>query len=116
MTKLCDIDQTATEKLPPKFFEKSGVGIHYVDAMIKPMKTKLEDGTRVACRRKGLKLTLRVGKREGDGLLRRLQNGPDPKNMFSAALQEAATNAGITLKLTDTEMFIDNYADPEGAA
>ena len=44
-TKLCDVNPAAQEKLPPKGEDKSGVGIHYMDAYIKPMNTKLADGT-----------------------------------------------------------------------
>lgn len=111
MTKLCDIDLAAKEKLPPDYQDKSGIGVHYIDAFIKPMKTKLSDGTRVACKRKGLKLMLRVGKRRGEGLMRRLDVSPDPVLMLEAALQEAAKQANIDLKLTDTEVLIDGYAD-----
>lgn len=109
MTKLCDIDSTAKEKLPPKFMDKSGIGVHYVDAMIKPMKTKLENGTRVSCKRKGLKLMLRVGRNKGEGLMRRLDVSKDPVAMFEAALQEAAKDAGVTIQLTDTEMLVEGY-------
>ncbi len=45
MIKICDIDKTAKEKLPPGFTDKSGIGVHYTDAFIKPMNTKLDDGT-----------------------------------------------------------------------
>ena len=41
MTKLCDINPAAKEKLPPVFAEKSGIGSHYVDAFVKPMKNCL---------------------------------------------------------------------------
>ena len=54
MTKLCDVNLAAKEKLPPTFTDKSGIGVHYTDAFIKPMNTKLADGTRVSCKRKGL--------------------------------------------------------------
>lgn len=111
MVKLCDIDQSAKEKLPPEFMEKSGVGVHYIDAFIKPMKTKLEDGTRVACKRKGLKVMLRIGKRKGSGLMRRLDVSKDPIVMLEAALQEAAKEAGIQIQVTDTEILVDGYAD-----
>ncbi len=106
MTKLCDINLAAKEKLPPNFADKSGVGVHYTDAFIKPMNTTLPDGTRVACKRKGLKLMLRAGDRKGEGLLRRLAAGKDPLVMLPAALQEAAKQAGIELKITDTEILI----------
>jgi len=106
MTKLCDINPVATEKLPPKFSDKSGIGVHYTDAFIKPMNTKLPDGTRVGCKRKGLKLTLTVGTKKGEGLMRRLEVSKDPVAMLSAALQEAAKAAGVELKVTDTEILI----------
>jgi hypothetical protein len=106
MIKLCDINTAAKEKLPPAFAEKSRVGTHYADAFIKPMNTKLPDGTRVGCKRKGLKLTLTVGTKKGEGLLRRLDVSPDPIVMLPAALQEAAKAAGVELKITDTEIFL----------
>jgi hypothetical protein len=106
MTKLCDINAGAKEKLPPVFAEKSGIGSHYVDAFLKPMNTKLPDGTRVGCKRKGLKVTLTVGTKKGDGLMRRLDVSKDPTVMLSAALQEAAKAAGIQLQITGSEILI----------
>ena len=106
MTKLCDINAAAKEKLPPAFAEKSGIGVHYVDAFIKPMNTKLPDGTRVGCKRKGLKLTLTVGAKKGEGLMRRLEVSKNPVVMLNAALQEAAKAAGVEVKITDAEIFI----------
>jgi hypothetical protein len=107
MIKLCAIDSTATAKLPPGFTDKSGVGVHYVDAYIKPMNAALPDGTRVSCKRRGLKVTLKVGvTKKGDGLMRRLQVSLDPVVMLQACLQEAATAAGVQLQVTDTEILI----------
>ncbi|HMP83780.1 MAG TPA: hypothetical protein PKA41_13865 [Verrucomicrobiota bacterium] len=96
----------AKDKLPPAFAEKSGIGSHYVDAFIKPMNTTLTDGLRVGCKRKGLKVTLTVGTKKGEGLMRRLTVSKDPVVMLNAALQEAAKSAGVELKITDTEIFI----------
>jgi hypothetical protein len=106
MTKLCDLNAVAKEKLPPAFTEKSGIGSHYVDAFIKPMNTKLPDGTRVGCKRKGLKITLVVGTKKGEGLMRRIQVSRDPVVMLHAALQEAAKAAGVELQITNTEILI----------
>ena len=106
MNKLCDINAAAKEKLPPTFAEKSGIGSHYVDAFVKPMNTKLPDGTRVGCKRKGLKVTLTVGTKKGEGLLRRLDVSKDPVVMLQVALTEAAKAAGVELKITDTEIFL----------
>ena len=106
MIKLCDINIAAKEKLPPASPDKSGIGVHYTDAFLKPMNTKLPDGTRVSCKRKGLKVTLTVGTKKGEGLMRRLEVSKDPVVMLSTALQDAAKAAGVELKLTDTEILI----------
>jgi hypothetical protein len=106
MTKLCDLNAAAKEKLPPVFAEKSGIGSHYVDAFLKPMNGKLPDGTRVGCKRRGLKITLTVGAKKGEGLMRRLDVSKDPVVMLQAALQEAAKSAGVQLQVTDKEILI----------
>ncbi|HTP79923.1 MAG TPA: hypothetical protein VMM57_05915 [Bacteroidota bacterium] len=107
MIKLCDIDQHAKEKLPPTMSDKSGIGVHYVDAFIKPMNKNLDEQTRVACKRKGLRITLTVGTKKGEGLMRRLDVGKDPTVMLNAALLEAAKAAGVELKLTETEILLE---------
>ena len=114
MTKLCDINEAAKEKLPPKVSDKSGIGAHYTDAFIKPMNTKLADGTRVSCKRKGLKITLAVGSKKGEGLMRRLDVSKDPVVMLTAALQEAAKAAGLGLQITEKEILVET--GPPGAA
>ena len=98
---LCPVNAAAIDKLPAKTEDKSGVGVHYVDAYIKPMNVKREDGVAVKCKRRGLKVVLTVKGKSGDGLLRRLANGPDPVKVLDAALQEAAGNAGVTLAVVD---------------
>src|SRR5437773_11852001 len=105
-TKLCDINAAATEKLPPKMDDKSGIGVHYVDAYLKPMNAKLPDGTAVKCKRRGLKITLQVGMKKGDGLMRRLDVSKDPLVMLDAALKEAAKNAGVELAIEDGAIFV----------
>ncbi len=106
MIKVCDINPSAKEKLPPLFNDKSGIGVHYTDAIIKPMNIKLEDGTRISCKRKGLKITLVVGAKKGEGLMRRLDVSRDPVEMLQAALKEAAAKAGIEINITESEIFI----------
>ena len=104
--RLCEVNPAALTRLPPHTDDKSGIGVHYVDAYLKPMNAKLEDGTPVKCKRRGLKITLSVGPAKGDGLMRRLQTGPDPVVMLDAALQEAAKNAGVELSIEDGAIFI----------
>jgi hypothetical protein len=106
MTKLCDLNPAAKDKLPPTFPEKSGIGVHYTAAILKPMNATLPDGTRVACKRRGLKISLVVGTKKGEGLMRRLDVSRDPVIMLKAALEEAAKNAGVGLQITDTEILI----------
>jgi hypothetical protein len=105
-TKLCDVNPAALEKLPQFTNDKSGVGVHYVDAYLKSMCTKLEDGTAVKCKRRGLKVVLSAGGKKGEGLLRRLAVGPDPVAMLDCALQEAAQAAGIELTAENGALFL----------
>jgi hypothetical protein len=115
MTKLCDINLAARQKLPPAAPDKSGIGVHYVDAFVAPMNTTLSDGTRVSCKRKGLRILLRVGEKKSDGLMRRLAVGPDPVRMLAAALAEAAKAAGVQFQISDSELLIDPMATPPTA-
>jgi hypothetical protein len=105
--KLCDVDPAALLKLPAATGDKSGIGVHYVDAFLKAMNARLPDGARVKCKRRGLKVTLTVGELKGDGLMRRLAVGPDPVVMLQAALQEAAAAAGVGLSIEDGAVYLD---------
>lgn len=105
--KLCDVSATALDKLPAQTDDKSGIGVHYIDAYIKPMNAALEDGTRVKCKRRGLKVTLTVGDKSGEGLMRRLEVSRDPVVMLDAALQEAARNAGVGLNVVDGGIYVE---------
>lgn len=106
-TKLCDLNPAAAEKLPRLTDDKSGIGVHYVDVYIKPMNGKLPDGTAVRCKRRGLKVTLTVGARKGEGLMRRLDVSPDPIVMLDAALQEAAKAAGVELSIESGAVYLE---------
>ena len=100
-SKLCEV---AAPVVVPD--DKSGVGVHYVDGYLKPMNAKLEDGTLVKAKRRGLKVTLTVGAKKGDGLMRRLDVSPDPVVMLDAALQEAANAAGVELSVEEGVIYL----------
>jgi hypothetical protein len=104
--RLCEINAAAMARLPQQTDDKSGIGVHYVDAYLKPMNTNLEDGTPVKCKRRGLKIVLSIGTRKGEGLMRRLDVSPDPVVMLDAALQDAAKAAGIGLTVEDGAIFV----------
>ncbi len=104
--KLCDVNPAAVSKLPEHTDDKSGIGAHYVDAFLKPMNTKLEDGTAVKCKRRGLRITLTAGTAKGEGLMRRLDVSRDPVAMLDAALQEAARSAGVEISIEDGVIYL----------
>jgi hypothetical protein len=99
-------NKEAEKLLPDVIDDGSGVGINYADAYIKGIKVTLEDGRKITLKRRGLKITLTIGDKTGDGLLRRLQNGPDEKNMLREALKEAARNAGAAFDVEDGVMVL----------
>ncbi len=105
-TKLCDVNPQAAEKLPEFTADKSGIGVHYIDAYLKPMNVKLPDGAAVRCKRRGLKVVLSVGAKKGEGLMRRIAVSRDPVIMLQAALQEAAQAAGVELTVEDGAIFL----------
>ncbi len=105
--KLCDVNPAAREKLPHLTDDRSGIGVHYVDAYVKPMNVQLPDGTFVKCKRRGLKIALSAGTKKGEGLMRRLAVSTDPILMLDAALQEAAAAAGVVLTVEDGAIFIE---------
>jgi hypothetical protein len=104
--RLCDVNPAAQDKLPQFTDDKSGIGVHYIDVYIKPMNTKLEDGTPVKCKRRGLKIVLSAGTRKGEGLMRRLDVSRDPIVMLNAALEEAARAAGLELTVEDGAVYL----------
>ena len=105
--KLCDVSALAADRLPPQTVDKSGIGVHYIDAFLKPMNATLPDGTIVKCKRRGLKIMLTVGGRKGEGLMRRLDVSRDPVVMLHAALLEAAAAAELGLSVEDGTVFIE---------
>jgi len=105
-TKLCDIDPGVRQQLPEFTNDRSGIGVHYIDAVLKPMNRKLEDGTQVRAKRRGLKITLSAGTRKGEGLMRKLDVSPDPVVMLGAALQEASKAAGFELSIEGGEIYL----------
>jgi hypothetical protein len=105
--RICDVNAAAGDKLPEHTGDKSGIGVHYMDAYIKPMNVKLEDGTPVKCKRRGLKIVLSAGAKKGEGLMRRIDVSRDPVVMLNAALQEAAKAAGIELSVADGAIYFD---------
>ncbi len=96
----------AEKLLPPARDDGSGVGINYADAYLKVIKMTMEDGRKVLAKRRGLKITFTIGDRAGEGLLRRLENGPDEKTIVRKAIEEAVRNAGARFDVENGMMTL----------
>jgi len=97
----------AEEKLAVDFPDNSGIGVHYMDAYLKPFNSKVEGKYEVKSKRKGLKVSLKINGEVGSGLMRRLDVSEDPKVMLQAALKEAAENAGYKYSLDNGEIWFE---------
>lgn len=97
--ELCPENPAAADLLKPEKNDRSGIGVHYVDAVLKPLKAGivLPDGAKLSAKRRGLKITVTLGTLKGDGLMRRLTVSPDPVKMLEAALAEAGQKVGVQL-------------------
>jgi hypothetical protein len=93
--------------LPANKLDGSGVGVNYVDAYLKAFKVTLEDGRKLLARRRGIRITLTIGEAKGEGLLRRLVHGPDPKVLLREALAEAARPLGAAIHIAPGQVDIE---------
>lgn len=101
-------DNTAVEeKLAANFPDNSGIGVHYMDAYLKPFNAKVEGEYEVKSKRRGLKVSLKINGAVGYGLLRRLEVSEDPKVMLQVALKEAAKEAGYEYSLKNEEIWFE---------
>ena len=107
MEKVIEENPAAAEWLPENKPDGSGIGVNYVDAFLKPLNCELEDEVRLACKRRGLKITVSVGDRKGEAILRRIENGPDVRAILHAALTEAFAQAGAKCEYGDGNIRVE---------
>lgn len=105
------IPAAAERWLPENEEDASGIGVNYADAVLKMFKTTLEDGRKIVCTRRGLEVTMRIGDRSGKALLRRIEHGPDVRDILHQALVEAAAGAGARYSVVDGTAILD-ISDP----
>jgi hypothetical protein len=102
------VDEAAADAhLPSAKPDGSGVGVNYADQILKPFKQTLPDGRKLTAKRRGLKITMAIGDKTGEAIMRRLDHGPDEKTIFRRALEQAAMNAGATLSFERGAMHLD---------
>lgn len=97
----------AAPLLPENRADGSGVGVNYADALLKPVRLTLDDGRKVAFKRRGLKITMTLGEQTGEALLRRVDHGPDAKTIVREAIREAARNAGAEITFEGGGAFLE---------
>ena len=107
MEKVIEENPAAAEWLPENKPDGSGIGVNYVDAFLKPLNCELEDEVRLACKRRGLKITVSLGDRKGEAILRRIENGPDVRAILHAALTEAFAQAGAKCEHGDGNIRVE---------
>jgi hypothetical protein len=102
-------DTTATEQLKPSRNDRSGVGVHYVDAFLKPLRSGivLPSGDKFSAKRRGLRITLALGAKKGDGLMRRARAVGDPVAMLRGALDEAGAAIGAKLSAVNGRLVLE---------
>ena len=108
MTVTIAFDQAkADATLQGEMPDGSGVGVNYVDVIAKASKLTLPDGRKLLLKRKGLKLTLAIGDKQGEALLRRLDHGPDVLSILHKALGAAALAVGARASFEPGALHLD---------
>jgi hypothetical protein len=100
-------EAVASGYLPPTRPDGSGLGVNYADHVLKLLKLTLPDGRKLSARRRGLKITIVIGDRAGEAIMRRLDHGPDVSTILAAALAEAAHGAGVALTRAPGAIHLD---------
>lgn len=106
-TRITDENVEAEKLIPPAAPDGSGIGVNYVDAYIKPLNVETEDGQKITCKRKGLKVILSIGDKTGEAIMRRIEHGPDVKNILRQALVTAAEEAEAQFSVEEGGVFIE---------
>ncbi|MCI4355426.1 MAG: hypothetical protein ACHQNV_07345 [Vicinamibacteria bacterium] len=100
-------EAAAAAHLPSAKPDGSGVGVNYADQILKPFKQTLSDGRKLTAKRRGLKITIAIGDKTGEAIMRRLDDGPDTRTIFRKALERAATSAGAALTYETGSIVLD---------
>ena len=101
------VNADAAALIPPAKPDGSQIGINYADEYLKAINATLEDGRSVAAKRRGLKVVLSVGDEVGEGLMRRLDHGPDAQVILRHALEDAARDVGSTFDVDGETMYLE---------
>jgi hypothetical protein len=102
------VDEAALDAfLPSARPDGSGVGVNYADQVLKLLKQTLPDGRKLSARRRGLRVTVVIGERSGEAIMRRIEHGPDVRTVFERALAAASQGAGAELTREPGAVHLD---------
>ena len=105
--RIADEKPAAEELIPPNQPDASGIGVNYTEAYLKVIDMELEPGKKVTCKRKGLMITLTIGDKTGEALMRYIEDGPDVKNILRRAIENAAEDAGAKFLVEDGTIYLE---------
>jgi hypothetical protein len=105
--RIAEENPEAVNLIAPNQPDSSGIGVNYTEAYLKVIDVELEPGKKVTCKRKGLMITLTIGEKSGEALMRYIEDGPDVKNILRRAIESAAENAGAKFIVEDSTIYLD---------
>ena len=105
--RIAEENPEAVDLIAPNQPDASGIGVNYTEAYLKVIDIELEPGKKVTCKRKGLMITLTIGEKSGEALMRYIEDGPDVENILRRAIEGAAENAGAKFIVEDGTIFLD---------
>ena len=105
--RIAQENSAAEALIPPSEPDGSGIGVNYADAYIKPFNVELDGGLKITCKRRGLKIALTIGDVKGEALMRRLDDGPDVKNILRKALEAAAQQADAAFSVEEGVAYLE---------
>jgi len=105
--RIAEENADAEKLIPPAAPDGSGIGVNYVDAYIKPMNVETEDGRKITCKRKGLKILISIDDEKGEAIMRRIDHGPDVKNILRQALLTASEAAGAQFSVEESCVYLE---------
>ena len=105
--RIAEENTAAADLIHPKQPDASGIGVNYTEAYLKAIDVALEPGRKVTCKRKGLMITLAIGDKTGEALMRYIEDGPDVKNILRRAIENAAEDAGEKFLVEDGTIYLE---------
>ena len=105
--RIADENVEAEKLIPPASPDGSGIGVNYVDAYLKPLNVETEEGKKVTFKRKGLKILFSIDENKGEAIMRRIDHGPDVKNILRQAILSATSEADAQFSVEDSGVYLE---------